>query len=286
MNNYRIGIPNLFLYYEEGKIIKKFLEMLNFKVITIENNISEYKENMCYQLNEFMCNIESLKDLCDFIINIKFDSIASKERGCSNFFASYDLINNLFENNILNIVIDNKNARTLYKELIKVFIRFNIEKKELKKAYFNARIKIAKERKKEIIDNNNIIYKEGKKILILGHLYNINNKKIINDICNKLKDDYNLILCDRFDREKVKQFCKNVSIKTESKYINDALGVVEMLKKDIDGIVLISNSMCIFDNMLKDIIKRKYDIKCLNLILKDGNVKFNNELDNIKKMIS
>lgn len=156
MEKYKIGIPNLFLCYEEGKIIKKFLEVLNFEVIVLKNEIIEYKKNICYQLNEFLANINGLKDICNYIINIKFDSIATKERGCSNFFASYDLINNTYDNNVLNIVIDNKNMRTLYKELIKVFSRFNIDKKELKKAYFNARIKIAKERKKEIIDNNNI----------------------------------------------------------------------------------------------------------------------------------
>ena len=279
MEKYKIGIPNLFLCYEEGKIIKKFLEVLNFEVIVLKNEIIEYKENICYQLNEFLANINSLKDLCNYIINIKFDGIATKERGCSNFFASYDLINNTYDNNILNIVIDNKNMRTLYKELIKVFSRFNIDKKELKKAYFNARIKIAKERKKEIIDNNNIIYEEGKKILILGHSYNIANEKIMNRIKSKLNSNYNLILCDKFDREKVKLYSKNISIKTESKYIKESLGVIEMLKNNIDGIILISSDMCIFDNMLDEYIKRKYNIKYINLIIKNKFVNLEENLE-------
>lgn len=279
MEKYKIGIPNLFLCYEEGKIIKKFLEVLNFEVIVLKNEIIEYKENICYQLNEFLANINSLKDMCNYIINIKFDSIATKERGCSNFFASYDLINNTYDNNILNIVIDNKNMRTLYKELIKVFSRFNIDKKELKKAYFNARIKIAKERKKEIIDNNNIIYEEGKKILILGHSYNIANEKIMNRIKSKLNSNYNLILCDKFDREKVKLYSKNISIKTESKYIKESLGVIEMLKNNIDGIILISSDMCIFDNMLDEYIKRKYNIKYINLIIKNKFVNLEENLE-------
>lgn len=279
MEKYKIGIPNLFLCYEEGKIIKKFLEVLNFEVIVLKNEIIEYKENICYQLNEFLANINSLKDLCNYIINIKFDSIATKERGCSNFFASYDLINNTYDNNILNIVIDNKNMRTLYKELIKVFSRFNIDKKELKKAYFNARIKIAKERKKEIIDNNNIIYEEGKKILILGHSYNIANEKIMNRIKSKLNSNYNLILCDKFDREKVKLYSKNISIKTESKYIKESLGVIEMLKNNIDGIILISSDMCIFDNMLDEYIKRKYNIKYIKLIIKNKFVNLEENLE-------
>ena len=279
MEKYKIGIPNLFLCYEEGKIIKKFLEVLNFEVIVLKNEIIEYKENICYQLNEFLANINSLKDMCNYIINIKFDSIATKERGCSNFFASYDLINNTYDNNVLNIVIDNKNMRTLYKELIKVFSRFNIDKKELKKAYFNARIKIAKERKKEIIDNNNIIYEEGKKILILGHSYNIANEKIMNRIKSKLNSNYNLILCDKFDREKVKLYSKNISIKTESKYIKESLGVIEMIKNNIDGIILISSDMCIFDNMLDEYIKKKYNIKYINLIIKNEFVNLEENLE-------
>lgn len=279
MEKYKIGIPNLFLCYEEGKIIKKFLEVLNFEVIVLKNEIIEYKENICYQLNEFLANINGLKDICNYIINIKFDGIATKERGCSNFFASYDLINNTYDNNVLNIVIDNKNMRTLYKELIKVFSRFNIDKKELKKAYFNARIKIAKERKKEIIDNNNIIYKEGKKILILGHSYNIVDEKIMNRIKSKLNSNYNLILCDKFDREKVKLYSKNISIKTESKYIKESLGVIEMLKNNIDGIILISSDMCIFDNMLDEYIKRKYNIKYINLIIKNKFVNLEENLE-------
>lgn len=279
MEKYKIGIPNLFLCYEEGKIIKKFLEVLNFEVIVLKNEIIEYKKNICYQLNEFLANINGLKDICNYIINIKFDSIATKERGCSNFFASYDLINNTYDNNVLNIVIDNKNMRTLYKELIKVFSRFNIDKKELKKAYFNARIKIAKERKKEIIDNNNIIYEEGKKILILGHSYNIADEKLMNRIKSKLNSNYNLILCDKFDREKVKLYSKNISIKTESKYIKESLGVIEMLKNNIDGIILISSDMCIFDNMLDEYIKRKYNIKYINLIIKNEFVNLEENLE-------
>lgn len=279
MEKYKIGIPNLFLCYEEGKIIKKFLEVLNFEVIVLKNEIIEYKKNICYQLNEFLANINGLKDICNYIINIKFDSIATKERGCSNFFASYDLINNTYDNNVLNIVIDNKNMRTLYKELIKVFSRFNIDKKELKKAYFNARIKIAKERKKEIIDNNNIIYEEGKKILILGHSYNIADEKIMNRIKSKLNNNYNLIFCDKFDREKVKLYSKNISIKTESKYIKESLGVIEMLKNNIDGIILISSDMCIFDNMLDEYIKRKYNIKYINLIIKNEFVNLEENLE-------
>ena len=279
MEKYKIGIPNLFLCYEEGKIIKKFLEVLNFEVIVLKNEIIEYKENICYQLNEFLANINGLKDICNYIINIKFDGIATKERGCSNFFASYDLINNTYDNNVLNIVIDNKNMRTLYKELIKVFSRFNIDKKELKKAYFNARIKIAKERKKEIIDNNNIIYEEGKKILILGHSYSIADEKIMNRIKSKLNNNYNLILCDKFDREKVKLYSKNISIKTESKYIKESLGVIEMLKNNIDGIILISSDMCIFDNMLDEYIKRKYNIKYINLIIKNEFVNLEENLE-------
>lgn len=279
MEKYKIGIPNLFLCYEEGKIIKKFLEVLNFEVIVLKNEIIEYKENICYQLNEFLANINGLKDICNYIINIKFDNVATKERGCSNFFASYDLINNTYDNNVLNIVIDNKNMRTLYKELIKVFSRFNIDKKELKKAYFNARIKIAKERKKEIIDNNNIIYKEGKKILILGHSYNIADEKLMNRIKSKLNSNYNLILCDKFDREKVKLYSKNISIKTESKYIKESLGVIEMLKNNIDGIILISSDMCIFDNMLDEYIKRKYNIKYINLIIKNEFVNLEENLE-------
>ena len=279
MEKYKIGIPNLFLCYEEGKIIKRFLELLNFEVIVLKNEIIEYKENICYQINEFLANINGLKDICNYIINIKFDGITTKERGCSNFFASYDLINNTYDNNVLNIVIDNKNMRTLYKELIKVFSRFNIDKKELKKAYFNARIKIAKERKKEIIDNNNIIYEEGKKILILGHSYNIADEKIMNRIKSKLNNNYNLILCDKFDREKVKLYSKNISIKTESKYIKESLGVIEMLKNNIDGIILISSDMCIFDNMLDEYIKRKYNIKYINLIIKNEFVNLEENLE-------
>lgn len=279
MEKYKIGIPNLFLCYEEGKIIKRFLELLNFEVIVLKNEIIEYKENICYQLNEFLANINGLKDICNYIINIKFDNIATKERGCSNFFASYDLINNTYDNNVLNIVIDNKNMRTLYKELIKVFSRFNIDKKELKKAYFNARIKIAKERKKEIIDNNNTIYEEGKKILILGHSYNVADEKIMNRIKSKLNNNYNLILCDKFDREKVKLYSKNISIKTESKYIKESLGIIEMLKNNIDGIILISSDMCIFDNMLDEYIKRKYNIKYINLIIKNEFVNLEENLE-------
>ena len=88
-----------------------------------------------------------------------------------------------------------------------------------------------------------------------------------------------MILCDKFDREKVKLYSKNISIKTESKYIKESLGVIEMLKNNIDGIILISSDMCIFDNMLDEYIKRKYNIKYINLIIKNEFVNLEENLE-------
>lgn len=279
MEKIKIGIPHFFFYYEEGKVIKYFLDILGFETIISENSEFKAKENICYSINEFISHIEYLKEKCDYIINIKFDNTGLTERGCSNFLATYDLVNNLFNSNIINITIDHKNSRTLYKELIKYFSRFDFEKKELKNAYLISRIKVSKERKKEIIENTNILYKEGKKILVLGHAYNINNELLMRPVYSFFDDTYNFIMCNKFDKEKLKEYSKIVSIKTESKYIKEMIGVIEMVKNEIDGIILISNYMCPFDSMLEEFIRRRYQVPYANIILKEGLLVDNKKLE-------
>ena len=218
MSKMKIGIPRPLYYYSEGKFLKYFLEELNFEVIVSPETCEEIKElgkkyandEMCLSLKIFLGHVAYLSDKCDYILNVRLDNLGLYNQGCTNYLATYDLINNIFDKNIINITIDHYHYKTLYKELLKIFSKFSFEKRQIKNAYLFSKIKIAKEKKKEVISNTNKLYLSKTKVLLVGHEYNLYDDYICGRIVEYLKN-YNIevIYSTLFDKEKVRELGTN-----------------------------------------------------------------------------
>ena len=93
-----------------------------------------------------------------------------------------------------------------YKNIKKVLKKY-VEKNNLKKAYLLSLLIYAKKRKEEIIKNVEKLYKNEKKILLVGLPHVIHNKNVINEIELKYKN-MEIIYSDLFDNEiDVINFC-------------------------------------------------------------------------------
>ena len=278
MNKTRIGLPRTIFYYSEGRFLKYFLESLDFEVVLsketdeeIINLSKKYNEkNMCFPLKIFLGHIDYLKDKCDYILNVKFNSDDSNLLGCPNYLVTSDLIKELFSGKVLNINIDNYNYKTLYKELLQLFNKSNIDKRKVKDAYLSSKIKVSKENKKSVIKNTNKLYIDKLKVLLIGHNYILYDAYFIENIIKYL-NNYNIeyIYSDLFDKEKLKEiskiYIKNVSIKS----VREKIGALMYSRNNINGIIFLSTN-CMEDNMLYEYIKHKIDLPILNI-----------ELDNI-----
>ena len=278
MDKIKIGLPRTIYYYNEGKFLKYFFEELNFEVVISPITNNEIKElgktiandEMCLSLKLFLGHVAYLVDKCDYILNVRMDNCGLFEQGCTNYICTYDLINNLFKKNIININIDHYNYKTLYKELLKLFNEFNIDKKQIKNAYLFSKIKVSKENKKEIITNTNKLYMNKTKVLLVGHEYNLHDEYISSNIIKYL-NDYNIevVYSTLFDKNKLKELTKSLSNDMYFKSGRESLGACMFARNNINGIIFLTSFPCGPDSLTNEYIMRKIDLPYLNLIIDD-----------------
>lgn len=268
MEKFKIGIPKIIYSYDEGKFLKYFLEELNFSVIipnTSYSNINN-NDNFCLPINYIVEDINYLKDKCDYIINIKFINEGIDYQGCPNNLLLCNIINNICKDKILNITIDHYNYKTLYKELIKIFNKVNIDKKMIKNAYLISKIKVSKERKSEIIKNTNKLYTNKKKFLLIGHSY------LLEQIYDLLKlDGLEFIYYNKFDKDKLKEYSFNRN-NIYYKYGKEVFSAIEYTKSNINGIIYISSLRCDMDLYINEILSINCSLPYLNVFINDFNI--------------
>ena len=152
------------------------------KTIGIPKEMYYYKDGFVLKnLFEFLgCNVlidDDIKNV-DYIITNKKD---------------------IKEENVVYLDADYKNIKKVLKKYV--------EKNNLKKAYLLSLLLYAKKRKEEIIKNVEKLYKNKKKILLVGLPHVIHNKNVINEIELKYKN-MEIIYSDLFDNEiDVINFC-------------------------------------------------------------------------------
>jgi predicted nucleotide-binding protein (sugar kinase/HSP70/actin superfamily) len=135
-----------------------------------------------------------------------------------------------------------------------------------------AKLKQAKYRKEQVINNTNKLFTKKKKILLAGHSYNIHDKYLTNEIIKYLKTkDYEIIYSDFFDYEKVKNESKKLTNNLYWKKNKEYIGAIKYSEEYVDLILTISTFPCSNDLLVNDFIKNKIKKPILNLIIDDIN---------------
>ena len=272
-----IGIPRSMFYYYFSDKWKYFFEHLNIKTIIspktnreiLDNGIKLSNDEMCLSLKSYIGHVNYLKDKCDFVLIPRIDNYGYENQTCTNFLAVYDIINNIFNINILDYNIDLDNKETELKGLLKLSKKLNKKKSEIKKAYEYACIKEKKDKKKEIIDNMNKLSSTKTKVLLIGHSYNLYDSLIGFPIIKYLeKLNCEVIYSDKFDYQNSKDEVVKYSKNLYWKYSKEAISSLKYLDK-VDGVVFLSTFPCGLDSLVNELIFRKIDKPYLNLILDD-----------------
>ena len=278
MDKIKLGLPRALYYYYDGIFLKYFFELLNFEVIVspetnrriIDDGNSISSDEMCLSLKTYLGHIVSLKGICDYIIIMRIDNYGIKNQMCTNFASLYDIVHNMFNVNIIDINIDERNKHTILSELINVGKKFKIKRKEIVNAYKIAKIKTNKYNKKLVIKNMNSLKKEGLKILIVSHPYNIYDRYIGYPIIKFLEDiNISVIYSDLFNN--TNKLSKVYSDNLYWKYSKESIGAIELVKDKIDGVIFISSFPCGPDSLTNELVMRKVNKPYLNLILDDVN---------------
>ena len=271
----KIGIPRSFVYYYFKDFWISFFNFLNIDVILSPKTNKEIMDlglkystdEMCLSLKNYIGHVAYLQDKCDYILVPRVANYGIKNQTCTNFLALYDIINNLFENKILNYNIDLNNNEDELFGLIKSLKELKIGKKDIVKAYRYAKEKSEEIKLKKISYNLRNLKGDKKKILIVGHPYNIYDEYIGKPIIDIIKTfDVNIIYSDLFDCfDKSKKYSKGVYWK----YSKENISSIVKSESQIDGIIFISAFPCGLDSLVNELLFRKLRKPFINLIIDD-----------------
>lgn len=278
----KIGIPRSLLYYYYGDIWKDYLDYLNIKYVIspltnkeiMENGEAIANDEMCLSLKNYLGHIDYLKDKCDYILVPRISNFNSNNQMCTNFWAAYDIVKNLFDIKILHYNIDFEKNYSIKKAFYNIGKNLKKTKLQIYKAY-RYTMKNYKRRKKnnhEIMLNK--LNSKKTKILIISHPYNLYDEMIGKDIIKYLnKNDIELLYSDKFDYDITNKLSKKISKDLYFKSSKDNLGSIVLCNDRIDGIIFISSFPCALDSLANEIAFRKLKKPYLNLVI-DSNTSF------------
>lgn len=277
MDKIKIGIPRGLFYYYEGYFLKTFFEKLSFEVVIspptnrliLDKGMKCSNDEMCLSLKVFLGHVEHLIDKCDYLLIMRIDNYGRFNQTCTNFLGLYDLVSNTFNKPILNLNINQINHETMYNGLKKICHKFHISYHEFKSAYEYSKIKTSKHKKNISLINQNQLYKPGVKILLVGHAYNLSDKYIGSPIIKYLEENnINVVLSDSFNDNiynKKVELCPNLYWY----YNKENISALEKVYDLVDGIIFLSSFPCGPDSLVNELVIRKINKPCLNLIIDD-----------------
>ncbi len=278
MAKIKIGIPRSLFYYYYKDIWKLFFNEFNIELIVspptnkkIMENGSKYStDEMCISMKNYIGHVHYLLDKCDYILVPRISNYGNDNQTCTNFLATFDIINNIFETKLLNYNINLENNETEEKGLIKIVTKFGYSKEYATKVYKNAVKKITEKNNKLIKENIKKLESSKKKILLIGHPYNIYDNLIGKDIIKYLEsNDIDIIYSDLFHKDITNELSKKLSYSLYFKYNKENIGAIPLVIDKIDGIIFISTFPCGPDSLANELVFRKIKKPYLNLIIDD-----------------
>lgn len=278
MDKIKIGIPRALHYYYYGNIWKNYFENIDCEVIIspptnreiINNGIKYANDEMCLALKIYLGHIAYLQDKCDYILVPRIDKYDINNQTCTNFLAIYDIVNNLFDCKLLNYNIDMKRKEIELVGLVEIGQVLGLQVSEAIRAYNKAIDSSNKIKNDNIVMNMNNLNSDKKKILIVSHPYVIYDQYFGLPIIKMLKKaNVEIIYSDKFDTEITNNLSNKISNTLYWKFNREEIGSIELVKKDIDGVIFISSFPCGPDSLANELAMRRIDLPYLNIIIDD-----------------
>jgi len=281
MKKIKIGIPRAFLYHRYGVLWKNFFTSLGCKIIlspeTNEEIVTLGKNNTidesCLSYKIYIGHVIYLKDKCDCILVTRICDYGKKDKVCTRFNGTYDNIKYLIpKDQIISYNITN----TKFKYELFGFLKmgFKISKNPIKiiYSYINAKKKQKKYNQTKENEEKNKLHKPNKKILIISHFYNLNDKFISKYIKDYLENnDLTILYSDNLDNSLASSFSEYFSDTLYWKYSKEMIGSLYYYRHQINGIIFISTYPCGIDALVNNLaIYKNNFLPILNLVIDEN----------------
>ncbi len=286
-NKIIVGIPRGLLYHKYETLWKVFFKELGCDVlISPETNLELFEkgtklseDEFCLSLKIYIGHVDYLKDKVDYVLVPKIISIDENIEVCDNFNMLYDIVNNIFDIDVISYTVDIKKRKTEELGFIKMGESLGFGKTLSSYAYKTAKKEQYKEDKIKYLVQEKKINRDKLKVLLVSNSYNSYDKtigKAISKTLNDLKCDtiYNCINNPDITNnlyEDIPKACNKELLDTINEY-----------KNSVNGIVLLSTYPCDLEILCNEIISRKIDIPLITILVSELplNEKIKKELKN------
>lgn len=275
-----IGIPRALFYYRYQTLINTFFSELDIDYVLsdptnkkiLEDGKMLAPDEACFSLKLFLGHVNNLKDKCNYLLIPRIESVKKNEKICTNFYVLYDLVNNLFDENILDFNIDETRNKTEKNAFIELGLFLGFPYNKTLNAYKKAKSKEKKVKNSKLLKQTNILNNNNRKILIVGHPYNIYDEYIGKPIINFLeKNGIDVVYADIYDDKDLEKESLAISEDIYFTFNKEQLGAITKYKDNVDGIILLTSFPCGPDSLVNELVIRKVkDKPIINLIIDEA----------------
>lgn len=281
----KIGIPRALLYYYDKDLWIEFFKKLRQDIIIsrktnkkiIEDGTKIAPNESCLALKIFLGHIIELKDKCDCILIPRIFSLEKHHQVCTNFNALYDLVNNLFEIDILNYNIDISTKNYQLLGFLKLGENLGFSYIKSYNAYkYAEKIKKMKRKKQEQEQEKLLQTSTNQiKILLAGHPYNLYDDLIGKTVIEFLtENNITILYSNRIDHAKIQEEYPKIAPDIHWTHNKEIVASTKYYEDYVDGIILISSFPCGPDSLMNEQIAHKIKkVPIITLIFEDLNNK-------------
>lgn len=275
-----IGIPRGLMAYRDGVLWKEFFEKLGFRCLVspksdreiLEAGTARAVDETCLPFKMYLGHVIWLSGKCDAVFVPRTGGYKSKEKMCTRYEALPDLVRNIFREDhirVLTVSYDWYMKTTEENVFLELGVSLGRTRKEAKKAYSHAK-KYQDNWLKSKVKGQNQALESGKtKVLLAGHPYVLHDAYMGGELAHILqKMNAEVIYTDYADRGS--SLKKSYDFSQVMPWIinREITGAAFLLKKKVDGIILVSAYPCGPDALVNDMLVRKLkNIPVLSLTL-------------------
>lgn len=280
----KIGIPRGLWFYDYYPLWKTFYEYLGAQIILskptnkeiLDQGVKNTVDEACLPVKVFNGHVMDLKDKVDYIFVPKVMSVYKGEYICPKFCGLPEMVSHSIEGlpPLIDVEINfNKSQKGLLDTICKFGFYITKDKRRIKKAYIEA-LKSYENYKDTIkkgnlpIDgrfvsvNDNVvpITENRKRIMVVGHNYNLYDGYSSMDLLNKLKKNkVNIAVPEMIGFEHINRYATTLDKKMFWSFGRKLLGTSMYLREaqNVDGVIYVSSFGCGIDSIIQDLFERK-----------------------------
>ncbi len=277
-----VGIPRALLYYRYAALWETYFHALGIKTVVspptsrqlLEDGAAMAVDETCLSVKIFYGHVKALIGKCDFIFVPRVATFGLRREMCIRFSALYDQTRNVFRESGQRFLSYNLDANENIDQE-KAFLNMGetlalgYSQAELKKAYAAAEKADQRAWREKLRAQEQILKSKGLKILLVGHPYILDDPYLGKPVTDFLRSmDVLPLRADIVNRDAAIKRSLDVSPSCKWEVNRELLGGIEMLKKEVDGVILVSAFPCGPDAMTNDLVTRKVkDVPLLNLVM-------------------